>query len=310
MVKKYLKSILCLGILLPLLMGCKNSKECSYITNYYQEVYRAEEAYYQKNYQQVFDILTDLSSTCDLLNQRGVYELSKFAESAAIIGEEDKAIEILQELILRGTTLDQIKGNESYTTLLQSKAWKEVEYNYDSLRTIHLQKVNVDLRQEISDMIHADQRERRLLRTTTNKDSLWKIINRTDFINEIKFKKIIADYGYPNESIIGGYSIDNQNINPGILLFHFDDYDYWAAILRELIEKGEAPPQSLGTFVDSYQRRVDTPKRFIYGIYDNSSEADIMDFDQLDERRMSIGLRPRVVKKRIDSLKRKFYGLD
>ena len=129
-----------------------------------------------------------------------------------------------------------------------------------------------------------------------------------DAINELELKRIIENYGYPDERIIGGFKIDNQPVDPGILLFHFDDYDYWTSKLKELIKKGEAPPRSLGTFVDSYKRRVPEEKKFIYGIYDNSREESIVDYDKLDERRVSIGLPPMKLKKSIDSLKRIYYG--
>lgn len=120
-------------------------------------------------------------------------------------------------------------------------------------------------------------------------------------------KQIVAQYGYPDDNIIGGYKIDNQHIVLSILLFHFDDYDYWTSTLKELIKKGQAPPSSLGNFVDSYQRRVLEEKKFIYGIYDNSGEKEIIEFDKLDERRVSIGLPPMKLKRSIDRLKNMQY---
>ena len=37
-----------------------------------------------------------------------------------------------------------------------------------------------------------------------------------------ELKEIIATYGYPDDKVIGGYKIDNQPVDPMILLFHLD----------------------------------------------------------------------------------------
>lgn len=177
------------------------------------------------------------------------------------------------------------------------------------MREEYLAGINLDLRREIGEMVAKDQYHRIMLQEQgIDRDSLFTLINKTDSINDIKLQKIIETHGYPDERVIGGYNIDQQHINPGILLFHFDDYDYYTETLKRLIDEGKAPPQSLGNFVDSYQRRIKAQKRYIYGIYDNVGEDRIIDYDQLDKRRVSIGLAPMQLKRSIDSLKKAHYG--
>jgi len=293
-----------------LLVSCKEKKECSYIEDYYQLVYEAEKAYYLEDYQKVFDKMSDATSSCELINQPMIYEMEKYAESAAIIGKEKKALELIHKLILNGYTIDQIEENEAFSSIVKTKDWDKIENEYSDLRENYLNSINLELREQISEMQNADQYHRQLLSNKgINRDSIWLIINKTDSINDIKLKQIIEDYGYPDQRLIGGYNIDQRQIDPGILLFHFDDYDYYTKNLKKLINKGEAPPASLGNFVDSYQRRVQEQKKYIYGIYDNVGPDQIIDYDNLDKRRKSIGLAPMKLKKSIDSLKRIYYNL-
>jgi len=282
--------------------SCQKNSECNYIENYYQKVYLAEEAYYKEDYKRVFEQMSEAEKNCELLNQRGIYEMLKYAESSAHIGEKEKAFELIRKLLLKGYEINQLANNEAFQSLVGSDKWTQLEKDYESLHKEYLSSIDLELREKIAEMKRIDQLYRQRGEYDQQKcDSI-------DSINEIELKKIVENQGYPDERIIGGFKIDNQPVDPGILLFHFDDYDYWTSKLKELIEKGEAPPRSLGTFVDSYKRRVPEEKKFIYGIYDNSGEESIVDFDKLDERRVSIGLQPMKLKKSVDSLKRIYYG--
>lgn len=298
-----------LFVLVILLISFTSKNDNSYIKNYYQHVYLAEEAYYKKEYQTVFSEMTIATEKCEVLNQIEIYEMEKYAESAARIGKTEKALELIQKLILVGYEIESLRQNEAFVTITQTSKWKKIEREYPKLHQTYLKSINLGVRKQISEMTNADQYHRELLRHTGIKsDSIWKIINRTDSIKDCKLKIIIEKYGYPSEKIIGDYSIDKKTVDAQILLFHFNDYDYYTKKLFELIDKGEAPPQSLGNFVDSYQRRVKVKKRFIYGMYQNAGEDQIIDYDKLDERRISIGLPPMKLQKSIDSLKKAYYG--
>ncbi|WP_400078265.1 hypothetical protein [Winogradskyella sp. R77965] len=283
-------------------VSCQKKNECNYIENYYQKVYLAEEAYYKEDYQKVFEQMSEAEKSCEVLNQRGIYEMLKYAESSARIGKKDKALQLIRQLLLNGYEIDQLANNEAFQNLVGLKEWSQLEKDYQSLHNEYLNSIDLELREKIAEMKRIDQMFRQRGEYDQQKsDSI-------DAINEPELKRIIEKYGYPDERIIGGFKIDNQPVDPGILLFHFDDYGYWTKKLEELIEKGEAPPQSLGNFVDSYQRRVPEQKKYIYGIYDNVGEESIKEYEKLDERRVSIGLAPMQLKRSIDSLKRIYYG--
>lgn len=295
------KIILSISVIITAI-SCQKNIECNYIENYYQKVYLAEEAYYKKDYKKVFEQMSEAEKSCQLLDQRGIYEMEKYAESSARIGEKEKAFELIRKLLLKGYEINQLANNEAFQSLIDSNKWTQLEKDYESLHKQYLSSIDLELREKIAEMKRIDQMYRQRGEYDQQKcDSI-------DSINEIALKKIVENQGYPDERIIGGFKIDNQLTEPGILLFHFDDYDYWTKTLKKMIEKGEAPPQSLGNFVDSYQRRVPDQKKYIYGIYDNAGEESIIEFDKLDERRISIGLAPMKLKRSIDNLKRIHYG--
>ena len=290
--------------------SCSKTNECSYLESYYQEVYQAELAFYKGEHEIVYDILSNVEIHCPLLNQPGIYEQYKFAQSAARLGHDVKSLELIRELVLRkGYTLTPFQDNDAFVSLMNQEGWQSIESNYDELRKQYLGSIRLDIRAEIHEMVAADQYHRNLLnRASMNPDSLWIIINHTDSINDAKLKNIIESVGYPDYRIIGNYNVDMQHVDPGILLFHIDDFDYYAYKLIELIDQGLAPPTSLGNFVDSYQRSSPETKKFIYGIYDNVGEDQIIEHDKLDERRKAIGLAPMDLKREIQVAKDKYYS--
>lgn len=302
-----------LTLILISIISCQTNNNCNYIEDYYQNVYLAEEAYYKEDFQKVFELMSEAEKNCNLLNQSGIYEMLKYAESAAKIEENGKALELIRLLILKGYEIDNLANNEAFIDLIGSAGWTQLENDYETLRGEYLNNIDLELREKIAMMRYNDQYHRSLLMENNsgneiNEDSIWNIINKTDSINETELKDIILKHGFPDERIIGGYNIDNEFIDPNILLFHFDDYEFWTVELKKLIVEGKAPPRSLGNFVDSYNRRLPEDKKFIYGIYDNVGEKNIVDYENLNKRRISIGLPPRELKKRIDSLKRVYYG--
>ena len=305
-----MKHLISVILFIVLISSCEQKKDCSYIDDYYQNIYLAEQAYYQENYQLVVDLMDKACMNCEVLNQSEISELYNYAESAARIGDHKKAMTLVRKLILSGYNIQQLANNEGFNPLVKTKDWQELEANYNKLHQEYLNGINLELRQKIAEMTKADQYHRRMVNIPgMNADSIWVLINRTDSLNDLQLKEIIEKYGYPNERIIGGFNIDQQQINPGILLFHFHDYDYYTKVLKQQIDEGKAPPKSLGNFVDSYQRRVKKRQRFIYGIYDNVKEDEIIDYENLDDRRISIGLPPMELKRNIDSLKKVYYGL-
>ncbi|MGB1041513.1 MAG: hypothetical protein ACPGVD_11610, partial [Flavobacteriales bacterium] len=98
-----------------------------------------------------------------------------------------------------------------------------------------------------------------------------------------------------------------ENVDPGIILFHVDDYEYYTKTLLKLIDKGQAPPSCLADFVDSYQRRVKEKQKWIYGIYEGEFPEYYIDYENLDKRRVSIGLPTMEMQQKLRDLRNQYY---
>lgn len=113
--------------------SCQRHTECNYIENYYQPVYLAEEAYYKKDYKMVFELMSKVENDCELIDQSMIYEIKKYAESSAHIGENEKAFELIRKLILKGYEITDLKTNGAFQNIINSDKWNELEKEYDTL---------------------------------------------------------------------------------------------------------------------------------------------------------------------------------
>ena len=265
----------------------KINEEYDYINNYYQLVYEAQYEYLHNNYQKAYDLLKKSESICPLLNQTGIYEPKILAQCAFKLGKHNEAFKyatlLLKEhgfqlsFIENDTILDQLKG---------LKKWKKLEKNASKYYEDFLVQVDIDLRNEIIEMKKDDQ----IARTTKPID--YDKLKTVDSITDIKLKKIVADCDcYPDTmfSQFGNFSVDKQNFSATVFVMHINSEKskYWEPIFLDLIKRGRAPASIYGNLIDSNLRSTGM---FKYGIYQNLGKENINDFENLNERRIAVGL--------------------
>lgn len=288
-----MKNLILLSILLFVFLNSCREKQFSYIDDYYQTVYIAEEAFHKKKYQKVFDLMSELEKKTQLLNQGEIYEIMKFAISSAYLRKNKKTIELSKELIFHGFDIKYLEDEIAFSEIIKTNEWKKLIEEYPELHKEYIKTINIDLRNELKEMTRNDQKYRLSMNIPRiNKDSLWRLQTPIDSFNNVRLQEIINEYGYPNSRIIGGYSIDEVFVDPSIILHHVVGNDYYTKTLLKQIDKGKAPPSTLGNYVDSHQRRVKEKKKWIYGIYDGVDSSEFIDYENLDKRRISIGLAP------------------
>ena len=113
-----------------------------------------------------------------------------------------------------------------------------------------------------------------------------------DSINQLKLYRIVVDYDFfPEYSFnqVGNYNIDNYDPEISVLVMHIrsNKADFWKPILLDLIRRGRAPARLYGGLSDSVLRSNGV---FDYGIYQNIGKDKINDFENLDKRRIAVGL--------------------
>jgi hypothetical protein len=281
----------------------KINEEYDYINNYYQFVYQANFEYLSGNYQKAYDLLKTAEKNCPLLNQTGIYEPRILAECAVVLGKNKEAVGYLEILVRDyGYKMDSFKDDSLYIPVQNTRKWKKLEKKSEKYYQKYLSNVNLELRNEIFKMKVEDQS----VRTGGFDADKAKVV---DSINELKLRKIVADCDcYPDTMFneFGNYWVDKKYFDAFVFVMHInrEKAEYWKPIFLDLIKRGRAPANIYGSLIDSNLR---INGMFDYGIYQNVKAENINDFENLDKRRVSVGLPPWELKKEIDELIEKKY---
>ena len=263
----------------------KVNEEYDYINNYYQFVYQAQYEYLSNNYQKAYDLLKKAEGNCPLLNQTGIYEPKLLAACALKLNNKKEAFKYVNILVKEyGFSLTFFENDSILVGLKKYNKWKKLEIKSKKYLENYQKKVDLDLRNEIFKMTEEDQLVR------NNKD--YQGLIRVDSINHLKLKKIVEDCDcYPDEmfSQFGNFWLDGKNMNTHALVFHInlENAEYWKPIFLDLIKRGRAPASIYGNLVDSILRSNGI---FEFGIYNNVTSERINDFENLDKRRIAVGL--------------------
>ncbi|MFN7045117.1 MAG: hypothetical protein ACK4M1_07965 [Flavobacterium sp.] len=264
----------------------KINEEYDYINNYYQFVYQAHYEYLNGNYQKAYDLLKTAEKNCPLLNQTGIYEPKILAECAFRLGNKKEALKYATLLVKDyGFTLNFFENDTILNQIKKVKGWSKLEKKEPKFRKEYLSKVDFNLRKELNQMKIDDQS----VRTNGYDEKIAKI---NDSINQLKLYKIVIDYDFfPEYSFnqVGNYNVDNYDPEVSVLVMHIrsNKADFWKPILLDLIRRGRAPARLYGGLSDSILRSNGV---FDYGIYQNIGKDKINDFENLDKRRIAVGL--------------------
>ena len=300
--------------IVALLISCLNNDKVSgqnYIEDYYQTIYQAEMAYSTEDYQKAFELYQAAFESCEPVNTPMYYEISKFAETCAILGKTELAVDFLKKDFATGSQLEHKLKNSNFDNLFESSIGKELIKNYDSLRQEYLSSINLDLRQEIAEMQRNDQKYR-AQPGFMESDEMKQKQEEIDNYNTKRLIEIFDEYGYPNENVIGCFNIDKTPVSINGILLHTSDsirINYFIPIIKEYIENGECSPSVLGPIIDQYYLYNGEPQ--INGTYtkpDGSYSNMIDDLDKVDENRISIGLPPLWLQEKRDNLIKEKYG--
>lgn len=257
--------------------------KCDYIKDYYQLVYEAEISYLQNDFNKAYDLLKQAEKNCELLNQPSVYEIPVLAELSLKRGKYEEALYYVELAFTKGIHVSYFEDNPEYEGITKIEGWAALKQKSQKIYNEWYSKLNLDLRNELAEMIREDQRVRQ------GKSQYDEELREVDDYNETRFKEILAEYGYPNEQIIGNYNIDEKTVNPDVFAFHIKDIDYFKPLFLEYVRCGKAPVTLYASLIDSYDRRNGV---FTYGIYSNITPEYIDDYENLDQRRINAGLRP------------------
>jgi len=286
-------------LIMMFLFSCVDKPSCNFIESYYQDVYQAELAFYEEDYQKAYDIFKEVEARCGLLNQTLIREPEMMAKLSIKVGEPQKAFPYMERTLKEGMSFNTFKNNEIYNILKEYEEWDYLQRNAAAIAQEFKDGINQELRAELIEINILDQKVRK-------RPIDYEEMERVDSIHQKRIKEIFNQYGYPSAQLVGKNNFNQgERVDIKTLFFHFDDTIYFKPVLLKMIEDGEAPADILGNMLDSRQR---SRGFYDYGIYDNSDSTDILDFKNVDKRRVKVGLAPWKLKKRVDALRRVYYG--
>ena len=267
-------------------------------------MYEAQYEYYKDNYQKAYDLLKKAESNCPLLNQPEIKEIGLLAECAARLNKPEEAVYYLEILAKDyGHKVEGLKNDSIYSNLKSFRKWEKLLKKAPKYYKNYLANVDLDLRNEILKMMMEDQSVR------VNRDR--EGMKRVDSINDLKFRKIIVNCDcFPDEMFpqFGNYTIDDEFFHATTFVFHIyrEQAEYWKPIFLDLIRRGRAPADIYGSLIDSNLRVNGV---YDYAIYNNIGTDQINDFENLDKRRIAVGLPPWQLRKDVLELIKKKYGI-
>lgn len=292
---KRIATLLITVILSNFIYAQKSDCNCNNITDYYQLIYKGQLNYLQENYDSAFVYLKQAEANCPLLGNSWTDEIGMLAEISVRKQDFDGAAEYMEMKMKNGFKFEYFEDDETFQPMFETEQWNQLKQKSDEIYEKWYSNLNLDLRNELIQMLKDDQEVRK-------QPIDFDEMKRVDSINIQKLKEIFRDYDYPGVNLIGNYMIDHQNADPDTFALHIygDEQKYFEPLFYEFVKCGKSTyPFLYASLIDSNDR----PRGiFTYGVYSNLTDEQIDDFENLNQRRISVGLAPIEVHREIQRL--------
>lgn len=275
------------------------AQECNYITDYYQLVYAAQIDFFEENFESAYQKLKKAETNCNLINIAN--EQILLAVLSEKFEKKEEAFNYLENLLVKGFPFEELEKKIYITSLKKYPEWKILKEKSKKYQEDFNKKVDHDLQEELVELNNYYDE----LRRPNYHQSIKK---KLDSLIENRLKIMLTTKGYPVPSLIGYVDSDKHDIIK--LLTRVKDTTYFKQVLLGYIRRGKGHPYSIGALIDAKYLGVPDSvlkARFIYGFASNMDSTYIKDFRNVDERRISIGLRPWKLRARLMELYKKLY---
>jgi hypothetical protein len=283
-IKQKRMKILFIIFIVTILFSCKSNytrigdKDANYIP-YYLKTYEADSLYLTGNYEKSYKILDSLFKKYEPINSKFTNEYLNYIELKIKLEKKISKDEVLQLISKHGYIKDVIIYNKTFNNFDKKNNFY-ITNNYDIARKIYISSIDLVLRDTIRVMKLNDQKNRR---TNSNQEKF-------DLINQNKIKLMFENNIYPNEKMVGNFTVDNQFIDFEIILLHSRDsmrMNYFLPKVLNFIKIGKAEPTIYGNMID--QQHLYRGVKQIYGTY-NIDNIKSNDYNIYNSKRKSIGL--------------------
>lgn len=277
-----------------------NAQSTLVLNKYYKTIEEAKSLYKNQKY---LKSAQKYEEAFLLLGKKGqLKDIYNVACAWALAGNKDKAFKRLNDL----TNKDIVNyytfiTNPDFISLHNDKRWRSLDSIFKLNRNKKIKNPNITLL-NILDTIFPEDQKYRLQLNKVEKEygvkskqykSLWAIINAKDYINVLKAKKIINEYGWPSIDMVGEEGITTMFL----VLQHapINKQLYYLPMMKKALKEGNLLPSDYALFEDRVLLAIG--KKQIYGSqiaspYSSSAYyiRPIEDPDNVDKRRLAVGL--------------------
>jgi hypothetical protein len=223
------------------------SQDFSSVYQYYELINQAELSIADSaidnallTYKNAFQILKK-PKTKDLYN----------ATLCASLTNNPIAFDYLEKLILKGYTLDSLGKQKYISKLIGKPQWGKLNLRYPELHKQWLSKINIPLRDSLKALLVRDQSFRIL-------KGSYKVygdtIKKIDEENNAKLLKIIAQYGYPDDDLVGDNEI-TKAFGFDIVIWHQTQLNFiynYSTILKTAVKQGKLDPMRAANLLENH----------------------------------------------------------
>lgn len=211
-----MRIVLPLALILVISCSQKSKPVCNYITDYHQTIYQAELAYELKKYDGALELYQSAFNTCTPINTNTYNEIEKYAKICVILGHDKQARDFIKLGLRNGDELKWKLEEPVYNKIFTTEDGQKLIANYAHIRSEYLKGINLELRKEIQEMNRLDQLYRNRQYQENKQDSI-------DKVNTSRLREIFEQFGYPNNQVIGSYSVDKIHTDIITMLLHTSD---------------------------------------------------------------------------------------
>ncbi|WP_026979222.1 hypothetical protein [Flavobacterium tegetincola] len=237
-----------------LFFSCKSSctkigsKNANYIP-YYLKVYEADSLFVVGNYQDSYDILDNLFKKYEPINTFKFDEYSTFCKLKIILNKKLNQDDFFKLVSKYGYDNDWLETDSILSSYY--KTFEKMDIKYKSARELYLKSINLKLRNDIVILINQDQKYRIGNKTSESQ----QMRNYADSVNQTELMRIFRDFGYPNMSMIGNYTIDKKLVSISPILYHTStsiNNEYFFKNVFENMRQGNEEPDVYAFMIDRF----------------------------------------------------------
>lgn len=275
------------------LSGLKANENPDYL-NYHTQITEAEGLIGDEKFSEAVTIYEEVFNLYDFVFLR---DYLVAAQLLFYLNEEQKAFSYIKECIAAGLELKGLKKNKFLRQFQDDPEWKTIEKEYDSLRLLYLNRIDLPTRDSVHSMFKKDQGKAigalfKIGDKAQERYATKKFAPHSE-TQMVKLIKILKNKGYPGEKLIG------NDLWMSIIISHHNSisqdyskndtiYKFVRPKLIQAIKWGQMSPYEFA-LIDDWQKAVISGRLETgYSILrppDQSTKA------QTNDLRQKIGLR-------------------